>query len=103
MNNINFNDLPSELKSVIFKINKDDEQIKYNKKNYDKCMNELNGIVEDIPFYFDISDYIEEDDEDDDDVDICIFIIAYQLELKYGCIGKLQSDYLYINQVNLHI
>lgn len=87
MNNINFNDLPFEIKSKIYKMNKDDEQIKSNKKKYDNCMNELNMILEELPFYFDLSDYVEGDDEDDiDEHNICYFIIGYQLEVKYGCI-----------------
>lgn len=86
MNNINFNDLPFEIKSKIYKMNKDEEQIKCNKKKYNNCMNELNGIIEELPFYFDISDYIEEDMEDIGDNEICSFILVYQLELKYGCI-----------------
>tara|TARA_R100000654_G_scaffold75180_1_gene111836 strand:+ start:2613 stop:2873 length:261 start_codon:yes stop_codon:yes gene_type:complete len=86
MNNINFNDLPSELKSEIFKINKHEEQKQYYKKKYNNCMNELNKIVEELPFYFDISEYIEEDMEDIGDNEICSFILVYQLELKYGCI-----------------
>lgn len=86
MNNINFNDLPFEIKSKIYKMNKEEEQKEHYKKKYNNCMNELNMIIEELPFYFDISEYIEEDMEEIGDNEICSFILVYQLELKYGCI-----------------
>tara|TARA_R110000824_G_scaffold143807_4_gene311558 strand:+ start:3386 stop:3625 length:240 start_codon:yes stop_codon:yes gene_type:complete len=41
MNTINFNDLPCDIKSLIFKINKDEEQREENKNKYDEVMNQL--------------------------------------------------------------
>jgi hypothetical protein len=80
--NINFNDLPSDIKSKIFKINKDDEYKEYYKSKFNNCIDELNMIVESIPFYFDCD---EEEIDNNQDI-ICYFIIGYQLEIKYGCI-----------------
>ena len=77
--NINFNDLPSDIKSKIFKINKDDDYKKYYKSKFNNCIDELNMIVESIPFYFDCV-------EEEIDIKCSFFKIGYQLELKYVCI-----------------
>lgn len=84
--NINFNDLPCDIKSKIFKINKDEEEIQNNKLKYNTCMNELNMIIEELPFYFDLSDYVDEETDEIDQDNICYYIIGYQLEIRYGCI-----------------
>lgn len=86
MNTINFNDLPSEIKSKIYNINKEEEQKEYYKKKYKICMDELKMIIEELPFYFDLSEYVDEEMDDIGDDTICSFILVYQLELRYGCI-----------------
>ena len=75
--NINFNDLPSDIKSKIFKINKDDDYKKYHKSKFKNCIDELNMIVEELPFYY------GEEQIDINQDNIYYFIIGYQLEIIY--------------------
>ena len=86
MNSINFNDLPNEIKLKIFHINKEEERKeKEMKKKFDIVIQDLENIVGELPFYFDLSDYCDceccdcEFNENEDD--LSHFIIAYLEDL----------------------
>jgi len=72
---MNFENLPSEIKSKIFKINydreKEDKEILKNKKLFNSVMHEFQGIVEYSYFYFDR----EETDYEINDEEIYLSII----------------------------
>lgn len=71
---INFNDLPSDIKSKIYKINKNEEQKEFYKKQYDKVIDEIEYVVGDIPYYFNILNFIGSAFKEED---ICFFFIYY--------------------------
>ena len=84
---INFNDLPSEIKSKIFKINYDKDQneklIKKNKDKYDIVISQLEEVIDELPFYFDMTSYTDGDEWDDEEECISIFIVAYLEDISY--------------------
>ena len=45
MTGINFNELPSDIKSMIYKVNKDKEQEEYYKNNYKNFVNNFKDTV----------------------------------------------------------
>ena len=51
MNNLNFNNLPSEIKSQIFSINREAEKDEYYKNNYNEFVNNFNDKVDPEEYY----------------------------------------------------
>ena len=89
---MNFNDLPSEIKLKIFHLNKEEERKeKEMKKKFDIVIKDLENIIGELPFYFDLSDYGECNEtlreikkcEYENGEYISHFIIAYLEDLSY--------------------
>ncbi len=51
MNNLNFNNLPSEIKSQIFSINREAEKDEYYKNNYNDFVTNFNDKVDTEEYY----------------------------------------------------
>ena len=79
-----FDLLPTEMKRKIFHINRQDAINKKYKKQYDIVMQDLQYTIEELPFYFDLSDYCDNYPCDENDEDISFFIISYLREVEYN-------------------
>ena len=78
MNSINFNDLPNEIKLKIFHINKEeDRKEKEMKKKFDIVVQDLENVIGELPFYFDLIDRSESEEY------ISHFILSYLEDLSY--------------------
>tara|TARA_R110002074_G_scaffold388957_2_gene571951 strand:- start:8036 stop:8281 length:246 start_codon:yes stop_codon:yes gene_type:complete len=78
---MNFDLLPTEIKRKIFHINRQDALNKKYKRKYDLVMEDLKCTIEELPFYFDLSDYCDNYDENDEE--ISVYILAYLQEVSY--------------------
>ena len=79
---MNFDLLPTEIKRKIFHINRQDALNKKYKRKYDLVMEDLKCNIEELPFYFDLSDYCDNYDENDENVSF--FILGYLREVVDG-------------------
>ena len=78
---MNFDLLPTEIKRKIFHINRQAALNKKYKRKYDLVMEDLKCPSEELPFYFDLSDYCDNYDENDEE--ISVYILAYLQEVSY--------------------
>ena len=78
-----FDLLPTEIKRKIFLINRQEVLNKKYKKKYDLVMQDLIYTIEELPFYFDLSDYCENCPCDENDEDVSIFILGYLRDISY--------------------
>ena len=72
-----FDLLPTEIKQKIFHINRQDALNKKYKKKYDLVMEDLQYTIEELPFYFDLSDYCDNCPHDENDEPISVYILIY--------------------------
>ena len=79
---MNFDLLPTEIKRKIFHINRQDALNKKYKRKYDLVMEDLKCNIEELHFYFDLSDYCDNYDENDENVSF--FILGYLREVVDG-------------------
>ena len=75
--------LPTEIKRKIFLINRQEVLNKKYKKKYDLVMQDLIYTIEELPFYFDLSDYCDNCPCDENDEDVSIFILGYLRDISY--------------------
>lgn len=78
-----FDLLPTEIKRKIFLINRQEVLNKKYKKKYDLVMQDLIYTIEELPFYFDLSDYCDNCPCDENDEDVSIFILGYLRDISY--------------------
>lgn len=78
-----FDLLPTEIKRKIFHINRQEVLNKKYKKKYDIVMKDLIYTIEELPFYFDLSDYCDNCPCDENDEDVSIFILGYLRDISY--------------------
>ena len=78
-----FDLLPTEIKRKIFHINRQKVLNKKCKKKYDIVMEDLKYTIEELPFYFDLSDYCDNCPCDENDEDVSIFILGYLRDISY--------------------
>ena len=78
-----FDLLPTEMKRKIFHINRQDALNKKYKKKYDLVMEDLQYTIEELPFYFDLSDYCDNCPCDENDEDVSVYILAYLKDVSY--------------------
>ena len=78
-----FDLLPTEIKRKIFLINRQKVLNKKCKKKYDIVMQDLKYTIEELPFYFDLSDYCDNCPCDENDEDVSIFILGYLRDISY--------------------
>ena len=78
-----FDLLPTEIKRKIFLINRQEVLNKKYKKKYDLVMQDLIYTIEELPFYFDLSDYCDNYPYEGRDEDISIYILAYLRDISY--------------------
>ena len=78
-----FDLLPTEMKRKIFHINRQDALNKKYKRRYDIVMEDLKLTIEELPFYFDLSDYCDNCPCDENDEPISIYILAYLKDISY--------------------
>ena len=78
-----FDLLPTEIKRKIFLINRQDALNKKYKKKYDLVMHDLKYTIEELPFYFDLSDYCDNCPCDENDEDVSVYILAYLKDVSY--------------------
>lgn len=75
---MNFNDLPHEIKLKIFHINKEEERKEKEMKNkFNIVMQDLENVIGELPFYFDLIDRSEDEEY------ISHFILSYLEDLSY--------------------
>ena len=72
-----FDLLPTEIKQKIFHINRQDALNKKYKKKYDLVMEDLQYTIEELPFYFDLSDYCYNCHHDENYEHISVYILIY--------------------------
>ena len=72
-----FDLLPTEIKQKIFHINRQDAFNKKYKKKYDLVMEDLQYTIEELTFYFDLSDYCDNCPCDENDEGISGYILTY--------------------------
>ena len=78
-----FDLLPTEIKRKIFLINRQEVLNKKYKKKYDLVMQDLIYTIEELPFYFDLSDYCDNCPCYENDEDVSIFILGYLRDISY--------------------